>query len=95
MTYINPLAISLPQSFVVEHESSTEKTRQKPATPPASRSAAAQGDHFEHTVESPEGDAPIHEEARQKRQQQGRRRRHHQEEPTEAGTEPAHIDLKA
>ena len=94
MTYINPLANALPQSFATQHEMSADKTRHMRAQPFVPRGAPAPIDQFEHQVESPEEAAPIHEEARQKRQPRGRRQQHIEEEPTEEDGEPAHIDLK-
>jgi len=95
MTYINPLANALPQSFAAHQELSTDKTRQmREKLLLVPQSAAPQTDQFEHQIENAQEAAPIHEEARQKRQPRGRRQQHLEEEPTEEEAEPAHIDLK-
>ncbi len=94
MTYINPLANALPQSFATQQEMSAEKTRRTRPVPTSARSTP-QTDQFEHQIESPEQAAPIHDEARQNRQQRGSRQRHVQENASEENGEAAHLDLKA
>ena len=95
MTYINPLAPALSQSFSTQQELSADKIRGQRARQIAPRDVAAQTDQFEHKIESPEQASPIHDEARQKRQSRNRRQRRLHGESTEEHGEPAHIDLKA
>ncbi len=95
MTYINPLANALPQSFATQHEMSATKTRQMRGAALIQQGPAAQVDQFEPQVQSTEEAAPIHEEGRQKRQPRGRRQQHLEEEPVEEDEKPEHIDFTA
>ena len=94
MTYINPLANALPQSFAAQHHMSADKSRlvREQLVPP--RIAPERTDQFEHQVESPEEAAPTHEEARQKRQSRNRRQPHGDDEQTQEKETPEHIDLR-
>jgi hypothetical protein len=94
MTYINPLANALPQSFAAQHHLSADKSRllREQIVPP--RTVPERTDQFEHQIESPEEAAPTHEEARQKRQSRGRRQRHAEDEATREDEKSEHIDLR-
>ena len=92
MTYINPLANALPQSFATQQQLSADKTRQIRKAQVQTRNGAAETDQFEHQVEGAEEVAAIHEEAPNKRD--SRKKKRPAQDPS-AGQEPEHIDLTA
>jgi hypothetical protein len=92
MTYINPLANALPQSFATQQQLSAEKTPRTRKPPVQAKTTVPETDQFEHQVESPEEMATIHEEAPRKRDD--RKQRRQAEKPdSEEGAD--HIDLTA
>jgi hypothetical protein len=90
MEIINQLAAPLAQSAQVARTQTTEKTQQiRRAQVTRKNVAAGQSDTFEHTVESTEATAPIHDEQRREPQQPPRGRKPKRPaRPTGAPTDP-------
>ena len=80
MTYVNPLTGATLQSGQVQEQLSAAKARQVRRAQTVARNVAAEGDTFEHQVESTEELSAIHDEQQSKQQSdahqhpQGRRK---------------------
>lgn len=95
MTYFNPLVAPLAQGQQVQR-SAAEKERQVARAQALSKNTAAEGDRFDHQVESTDaltavGDQPSN--GGQTRQQQRRSPSAPEQGAADAAQEPSHIDV--
>src|SRR5947208_8285927 len=97
MDQINPFAGSILQSTQVQHQQSADKSRQIRRHQTLGKNVAAPTDEFEHTVESIEALAPIHEEGSQDHPQRKRPKQTPQAPQEENATDDQdpHLDLTA
>lgn len=94
MTDFNPLAGSILGSAQAQQQLDVHKQRQVRRVQALRKNAAAEGDRFEHQVESPEELSPVNEDPEDARSQKDRQRgRHDGRKPK--GEDRSHIDVKA
>jgi hypothetical protein len=94
MTYFNPLTGAPLQSGQVQERLAADKARQVRRAQTVARNVAAEGDTFEHQVESTEELSAIHDE--QPSQEQSNPREHPQgRSEAGEGKDPPHLDVKA
>jgi hypothetical protein len=94
MTDFNPLAGSILGSAQAQQQMDVQKQRQVRRVQALRKNAAAEGDRFEHQVESPEELAPVNEDPDDGPSQKDRRGgRHDGRKPK--GEDRPHIDVKA
>ena len=97
MNDLNPLAGSILQSTQVQQQQSADKTRQVRRQQTLGKNIAAPSDEYEHSVESSEQLAAIHEDDSKDQPQKRRSKAKHSNADDET-VEPdgnAHIDLTA
>ena len=94
MTYFNPLTGAPLTGGQVQERLAADKARQVRRAQTVARNVAAEGDTFEHQVESTEELSAIHDEQHSKEQSNPRKRPQSQNQPGE-GDEPPHLDVKA
>ena len=97
MTYLNPLIAPIVQGTQAQRAAAAEKERQIARAQALSKNSAAEGDRFEHTVESADALKPVGDDASkggQPRQQQSKRQPPTDGNPDADPGEP-HLDVTA
>jgi hypothetical protein len=93
MTYFNPLVGPLAQSPQAQRLAAADKERQVARAQALAKNAAAEGDRFEHTVESPDAVSPAGDDAPRGGRQQQQPRRDQGEQDHEEGDEKPRLDV--
>ena len=93
MTYFNPLTGAPLQGGQVQEQLAAAKARQVRRAQTVARNVAAEGDTFEHQVESTEELSAIHDE-QQSKQQSDPRKPPHARDDARDGDGPPHLDVK-
>ena len=94
MTYLNPLIAPVAQGTQAQRAAAAEKVARTQAL---SKNSAAEGDRFEHAVESADALTPVGGDPSKGNQQRPPRRRRPDAsgEPGPDGGGEAHLDVKA
>jgi hypothetical protein len=96
MSQINPFAGSIVQASGVQRQMATDKERQAQRIIDKRKDSGATGDRFEHSIESSDEVAPIHDE--QKDQPSKKRQQQHTQQDDEKSDDDngePHLDLTA
>jgi hypothetical protein len=94
MTYFNPLTGTPLQGGKVQEQLGADKARQVRRAQTVARNVAAEGDTFEHQVESTEELSAIHDE-QQSKEQSNPRKHPRGQNPAGEADDPPHLDVKA
>ena len=92
MDVINPLANALAQSVAVARQQSAGKVQQIRRVQALQKDVAAEGDRFEHQVESTDDLSPAHDDAGRRGDDAHRKKR---KTPTPTPDRPPSIDVTA
>jgi hypothetical protein len=95
MSQVNPLTGSIVQATQVQRAQSTDREQQVRRQQVRTKDTAAHGDQFEHTVESSDSVAAIHEQDHSN--DQNSKRKHHQasDEPDPHEEDQPSLDVTA
>ena len=96
MTYLNPLIAPIVQGTQAQRAAAADKERQIARAQTLAKNSAAEGDRFEHTVESADALTPVGDDAsrgNQPRQQQHRKPSDSSDRNAPDAGE-AHLDVK-
>jgi hypothetical protein len=93
MTYFNPLTGAPLQAGQVQERLAADKARQVRRAQTVARNVAAEGDTFEHQVESTEELSAIREQ--QSKEQPNPRKHPQGQSEAGEGDDPPHLDVKA
>ena len=93
MTYLNPLIAPVAQGPQVQ-KAAADKERQIARAQALAKDSAAEGDRFEHTVESADGLSPVGDDASRGGQSRQRQRKPpHDSELEQAAEDPPRLDV--
>jgi len=95
MSQINPFAGSIVQASGVQLQQAKDKDRQAQRTSDKRKDSGAGGDRFEHSVESPEEVAPIHDEQKEHPNKKRQQPHLHKDEESDDDTGESHLNLTA
>ena len=98
MTYFNPLIAPVAQGTAAQRAAAADKERQIARSQALTRNSAAEGDRFEHTVESADALPPVGDDPSrggQPRQQQQHKQPDDPGQDGSAAAGEAHLDVTA
>ena len=95
MTYFNPLVAPVAQGTQTQRAAAADKERQIARNQALARNSAAEGDRFEHTVESADALTPVGDDAPRGGQPRQQQRKRPDESGADTGGESgdAHLDV--
>lgn len=95
MSQINPFAGSIVQASSVQRQQATDKERQAQRNIDKRKDSGATGDRFEHSIESSEELAAIHDEQKDHPSKKRQQHQPHQDEEQEENDGESHLNLTA
>jgi hypothetical protein len=95
MSQINPFVGSILQASDVQRQQAEDKDHQAHRAADRRKDSGAAGDRYEHSVESSEEIAPIHDEEKDYPDQKRQQHAHHDDDSDDDQNEDEHLDLTA